>query len=40
MKILDIKFKNLNSLNGEWHIDLTHDAYTINGIFVITGSTG
>ena len=40
MKILDIKFKNLNSLNGEWHIDLTHDAYTINGIFVITGRTG
>ncbi len=40
MKILDIRLKNLNSLRGEWDIDLTDKVYTSNGIFVITGSTG
>ena len=40
MKIIDIRLKNLNSLKGEWHIDLTNKAYTDNGIFVITGPTG
>jgi len=40
MKILNIRFKNLNSLVGEWVIDLTHPAYTSNGIFAITGPTG
>ncbi len=40
MRILNIRFKNLNSLVGEWTIDLTHPAYTSNGIFAITGSTG
>jgi len=40
MKILNIRFKNLNSLVGEWEIDLTDPAYTSNGIFAITGPTG
>ncbi len=40
MKILQIRFKNLNSLVGEWTIDLENPAYTDNGIFAITGPTG
>ena len=40
MRILRIRFKNLNSLAGEWEIDLTHPAYASNGIFAITGPTG
>ncbi len=40
MKILQIRFKNLNSLVGEWAIDLTHPAYVSDGIFAITGPTG
>ncbi len=40
MRILQIRFKNLNSLVGEWQIDLTHPAYTSDGIFAITGPTG
>ncbi|MDR1959988.1 MAG: AAA family ATPase [Planctomycetaceae bacterium] len=40
MRILQIHFKNLNSLAGEWRIDLTHPAFVSNGIFTITGPTG
>ncbi|MCA8838433.1 MAG: AAA family ATPase, partial [Proteobacteria bacterium] len=40
MKILQIRFKNLNSLVGEWEIDLTHSDYISDGIFAITGPTG
>ncbi|HIU17639.1 MAG TPA: AAA family ATPase [Candidatus Avidesulfovibrio excrementigallinarum] len=40
MKILHVRFKNLNSLVGEWHIDLTHPAFVSDGIFTITGPTG
>lgn len=40
MKILGIRFQNLNSLAGEWQIDLTHPDYASNGIFAITGPTG
>ena len=40
MRILYIRFKNLNSLVGEWEIDLSHPAFTSNGIFAITGPTG
>ena len=40
MKILRIRFKNLNSLAGEWEIDLTDPIYVQNGIFAITGPTG
>lgn len=40
MRILKVRFKNLNSLAGEWEVDLTDDAYTADGIFAITGPTG
>lgn len=40
MKIISIRFKNLNSLMGEWLVDLTHPEYASDGIFAITGPTG
>lgn len=40
MRILQVSFKNLNSLVGEWQIDLTHPAFASDGIFAITGPTG
>jgi len=40
MRILKVRFKNLNSLVGEWEIDLTHPAFASDGIFAITGPTG
>lgn len=40
MQILQIRFKNLNSLIGEWEIDFTHSAFISDGIFSITGPTG
>ena len=40
MKILKLRFKNLNSLYGEWEIDFTAPEYVSNGIFTITGPTG
>ena len=40
MRILRIRFKNLNSLVGEWEIDFTFPAYASDGIFAITGPTG
>lgn len=40
MRILKVQFKNLNSLAGEWAIDLTHPSFVSDGIFAITGPTG
>ncbi len=40
MKILIIRFKNLNSLAGEWEINLQDESFTSSGIFAITGPTG
>ena len=40
MKILELRFKNLNSLYGEWCIDFTGPEYITNGIFALTGPTG
>ncbi len=40
MRILSIRFKNLNSLAGEWHIDFSHPQYTESPLFAITGPTG
>lgn len=40
MRILKLRFKNLNSLVGEWQIDLTHPSYVSDSIFAITGPTG
>jgi len=40
VKILQLRFKNLNSLLGEWQVDLTDPAFGNDGIFAITGPTG
>lgn len=40
MKILNLRFKNLNSLAGEWSIDFTAPEYLADGIFAISGPTG
>ena len=40
MRILQIRFKNLNSLASEWEIDFTDPAFVSDGIFSITGPTG
>jgi ATPase involved in DNA repair len=40
MRILSVRFKNLNSLAGEWVIDFTDPAVCGDGIFAITGPTG
>lgn len=40
MKILQLRFANLNSLAGEWQIDFTDPAFATEGIFAITGPTG
>ncbi len=40
MKILQLRFKNLNSLYGEWTIDFSSPEYISSGIFAITGPTG
>ena len=40
MKILELRFKNLNSLYGEWVIDFTDPEYVSSGIFALTGPTG
>ncbi|GAB4199730.1 MAG: AAA family ATPase [Wenzhouxiangellaceae bacterium] len=40
MRILQVRFKNLNSLVGEWQIDLMHPAFSSDGIFAIIGPTG
>jgi len=40
MKILSIRLKNLNSLKGEHHLDLTAEPLASAGLFVITGPTG
>ncbi|RRS34480.1 MAG: hypothetical protein OI74_05275, partial [Gammaproteobacteria bacterium (ex Lamellibrachia satsuma)] len=40
MRILLVRFKNLNSLAGEWEIDLAYPVFSSDGIFAITGPTG
>jgi DNA repair protein SbcC/Rad50 len=40
VKILELRFKNLNSLYGEWKIDFTNPEYASHGIFALTGPTG
>ncbi|MBN1308130.1 MAG: AAA family ATPase [Chitinispirillaceae bacterium] len=40
MKILKLRLQNINSLVGEWEIDLTDPLYIFEGIFAITGPTG
>ena len=40
MKINSLRFKNINSLRGEWKIDFTQPPFSDNGLFAITGPTG
>lgn len=40
MKILNLKFKNINSLAGENEIDFTDPVFVDDGLFAITGKTG
>jgi len=40
MRIRSLRFKNINSLVGEWRIDFCDPAYVSSGIFAITGPTG
>ncbi|MCK5725765.1 MAG: AAA family ATPase [Thiotrichaceae bacterium] len=40
MKILSLRFKNINSLRGEWTIDFSVEPFNSNGLFAITGATG
>lgn len=40
MKILKLRFKNLNSIIGEWEIDFANPEYSSHGIFALTGPTG
>jgi exonuclease SbcC len=40
MKILSVKFKNLNSLRGEHKIDFSLPPFSETGLFAITGPTG
>ena len=40
MKILNLKFKNINSLSGENEINFTDSVFSSDGLFAITGKTG
>ncbi len=40
MRILKLRFENLNSLYGQWEIDFTGGEFAGNGIFAIVGATG
>ncbi len=40
MKILTLRFRNINSLKGEWYIDFTREPFSGNSLFAITGQTG
>ncbi|MGL1956244.1 MAG: AAA family ATPase [Colwellia sp.] len=40
MRILSLRFENINSLKGSWLIDFTKKPFDSNGLFSITGATG
>ncbi|WP_448552882.1 SbcC/MukB-like Walker B domain-containing protein [Thalassotalea montiporae] len=40
MRILSLRFENLNSLKGHWFIDFSKEPFAGNGLFAITGPTG
>lgn len=40
MKILSVRFLNLNSLKGEHHIEFNKSPFLESGLFAITGPTG
>lgn len=40
MKILQLRFENINALKDAWLIDFTKEPFNTNGLFAITGATG
>lgn len=40
MKILSVRFKNINTLKGEWEIDFDRSPLKEAGLFAITGPNG
>ncbi len=40
MKILRLRFENINALKNAWQLDFTREPFNSNGIFAITGATG
>lgn len=40
MKIIKVKFSNINSLGGEWEIDFEHPDFLASSMFCIAGPTG
>jgi len=40
MKILRLRFENINALKSAWQLDFTQEPFDSNGIFAITGATG
>ncbi|WDD96822.1 SbcC/MukB-like Walker B domain-containing protein [Thalassomonas actiniarum] len=40
MKILSLRFENINALKGCWKIDFSASPFDSNGVFAITGPTG
>ncbi|MBL0711026.1 MAG: AAA family ATPase [Colwellia sp.] len=40
MKILRLRFENINALKNAWQLDFTQEPFDRNGLFAITGATG
>jgi exonuclease SbcC len=40
MKILRLRFENINALKNSWLLDFTKTPFDTNGLFAITGATG
>ena len=40
MKILSLRFENINSLKGHWKIDFTQSPFDTSALFAIVGPTG
>ena len=40
MKILRLRFENINALKNAWQLDFTQEPFDTNGLFAITGATG
>ncbi len=40
MRILRLRFENINALKNAWQLDFTQEPFDSNGLFAITGSTG
>lgn len=40
MKILRLRFENINALKNAWQLDFTQKPFDSNGLFAITGATG